>query len=208
MLVSETRRPPEDFRPKSVQRRKLYALVTQRNEWVDWNGSTDLIRRGRNNASTKEVDTLDVMQARAEARRKQGSHFFIEVIPVLVLENDEHCLMVGERYTEKPLHGLMKHPGLQGFENLKWSTIFAELMSFCLFERRGFVLVPVERKDVARLEAFSADSPCFHFESVPDRNAASLGWAGNGRVSTEAFDDFMSAIRRKKAYERRRRAKS
>jgi len=202
MLVRETRELPKHFRPKHIRCRKLYELVERRNEWTDWYGSTDLINRGPNYTETKEVDTREVMQARAEKRRKQGSHFHIRVIPALMLENEEHCFLLGEKHADKPLYGLMKHPGLRDFDKLKWPTIFSELIAFGLSRRGGFILIPNERAEVSRLEPFSAENPCLHFESVPSAKAASLGWSSCGRISTDAFDEFLSAVRRKKAFER------
>lgn len=208
MRVLELREPPKNFVPKSLLRRKLYELVERRNEWTDWHGSTDLVTRGSNYTDLNDVDTLDTLQKLAERRRKQGSVFSIRVMPVLVLRKDQHCLMVGERRTDKPLAGLMKDHGLKGFDALPWPAVFSKLMSLCLGRRNGFILSLEERSAVDRLESFSADNPCFNFESRPGGRAASLGWAGAGRVSTDEIDAFLLAVRRKTAREKEGRIKS
>lgn len=199
MLVNETREPPAKFKPTQIRCRKLYELVVQRNEWTDWHGSTDIVHRSSNFATTREADTFDVMSKRAEHQRKQGSRFLLRVMPVLILENTQHCLMVGERRTDKPLLGLMKHPEFRDFGKLNWTTIFAELFAFCLLQRGGFILTSTDRAAVANLEKFDSETPCFHFESRPHPKAASLGWAGCGRVSTDELLSFVAAVKKKKA---------
>lgn len=199
MLLNETREPPAKLKPTQIRCRKLYELVVQRNEWTDWHGSTDIVHRSSNFAATREADTFDVMSKRAESQRKQGSRFLLRVIPVLVIENTQHCLMVGERRTDKPLFGLMKHPEFRNFGKLSWTTIFAELFAFSLLQRDGCILIPKDRASVANLEKFDSQTPCFHFESRPHPKAASLGWAACGRVATDEFLGFVAAVRKKKA---------
>lgn len=205
MRVLETREPPANFVPKSILRRKIYELVERRNEWTDWHGSTDLVTRGSNYADLKDVDARDVLQRLAERWRKQGSVFSIRVMPVLVLQDDQHCLLIGERRSDTPLAGLMKHPGLKEFDNLPWLAVFSALISFCLARYNGFILSLEERSAIARLESFSADNPCFNFESRSFGGAYSLGWASVGQVSTVELDAFLLAVRRKKAHDKERR---
>lgn len=205
MRVLETREPPNNFVPKSILRRKLYELVERRNEWTDWHGSTGLVTRGSNYADLKDVDTREVLLGLAEQRRKQGSVFSIRVMPALVLQNDCQCLLVGERRTDKPLAGLMKHRGLRDFEDLPWAEVFGAFLSFTIRRDNGFILSLEERGIVGRLERFDAENPCFNFRSYPAGRAASLCWGRAGSVSTGEFDKFLVAVRRKKARDKERR---
>lgn len=205
MRVLETREPPKNFVPKSILRRKLYELVERRNEWTDWHGSTDLVTRGSNYADLKDVDTRGVLQELAEGRRKQGSVFSIRVMPALVLQNDQHCLLVGERRTDQPLAGLMRHRGLRDFEELHWAAIFGALLSFTLGRGNGFILSLEDRGILGRLECFDAENPCFNFRSFPAGRGASLCWGRAGSVSTGEFDKFWTAVRRKKVRQKGRR---
>lgn len=206
MRVLETRDPPKNFIPKEILRRKIYELVERRNEWTDWHGSTSVISRGKNYSNLRDVDTLDVLQGLAERRRKPGSVFLIKVMPVLVLQNDQHCLLIGERDTKEPLAGLMKCRELKQFCAQSWQVVFSTVMSFCVERRSAFILSVEERSSIGRLESFGAERPCFNFESYPGRRGASLGWASMGRVSTDELDAFMCAVRRKKDHDKKLRA--
>lgn len=76
---------------------KVYHLYERRNEWLNWNGDTGLVRRGGLVRPTLEEST-----DRAEKLRLQGTRFFIEEIPAVCFHSNRKALIATELFDSAP----------------------------------------------------------------------------------------------------------
>ena len=84
---------------------KGYHLYQRRNEWVNWDGDTDTVKRS---ASTIFL-TLDEAKEMAERRRTRGTQFFIDEVPILSVDTKLGSLIFTELFTKNLCGGLYHH---------------------------------------------------------------------------------------------------
>lgn len=100
---------------QSVSLVKGFHLYSRRNEWVNWNGDTGLIRRSHNEYNF----TLSDAENAAEKKRTPGTRFFIDEFPVVCVRGDSRIVLISELFTERPLIGYAsKPPGLTNVKHL------------------------------------------------------------------------------------------
>lgn len=110
---------------QSVKIVKGFHLYTRRNEWVNWDGDTSLVRR-----SYKEFRcTLSEAENDAEKMRKPGTKFFIDEFPVACIRSERRMVLISELFTESPLIGYASnHPSLRNVTKL--GDIASSLQTF------------------------------------------------------------------------------
>ena len=84
---------------QSVERIKVFHLYERRNEWVNWDGDTELVNRSWHNIKL----TLEAAEGSAEKQRKQGSKFFIDEITALKVSTKSGFVVITEQFNQSPL---------------------------------------------------------------------------------------------------------
>jgi len=148
---------------QSVTLVKGFHLYKRRNEWVNWDGDTSLVRR-----SHKEYRLIlsDAEQA-AEKMRKPGTKFFIDEFPVVCVRGDSRMVLISELFTDSPLIRYASNPPNfmdvtslgdieSSLQTLKWSVL--------------------SNHNVANTILTSDDGRYFSRESSPGKGMNSLVW--------------------------------
>ena len=150
-------------RIQSVSVVKGFHLYSRRNEWVNWDGDTNLVRR-----SYREYNcTLRDAEDKAERMRTPGTRFFIDEFPVVCVKGDRRIVLISELFTDSPLIGYTSnHPRLSNVSNLE--DIESSLLTF-----KWSVLNNYESS--AKLT--SENGQYFARESSPGKGKNSLVWS-------------------------------
>ena len=94
---------------------KGFHLYERRNEWVNWNGDTDVVSRSGSNVRLSLSDADDY----AERPRVQGTKFVNEELPVLYLQAKSGVIIVAELFSDRPFLSYVKQPvSLEGHLSL------------------------------------------------------------------------------------------
>ena len=84
---------------ESIDIGKVFHACDQRNQWVDWNGNTDVVRRAWGFALT-----LDEAEQWTERNRVQGTSFQIEELPAICVKGKSGSLFFTERNSSHPMN--------------------------------------------------------------------------------------------------------
>jgi hypothetical protein len=147
---------------QSVTIVKGFHLYTRRNEWVNWNGDTDLVRR-----SYKEYKcTLRDAEHSAEEMRTPGTRFFIDEFPLVSVRGCKRMILISEVFTESPMIVYdSTPPSLTNITNL--GDIEKSLQDF-----KWSVISNYEANTILTTD----DDPYFARESSPGKGKNSLAW--------------------------------
>ena len=77
----------------------VFNLYKERNEWVNWNGDTDKIRR----SGSIVLLSLDEAEQEAEKLRNHGTKFIIDEVPAVLVKSRSECLVITELFSALPL---------------------------------------------------------------------------------------------------------
>lgn len=92
---------------------KGYHLYSRRNEWTNWDGDTNLVRRSYRDFKL----TITEAELAAEKARKQGSKFFIDELPAICIKSNNGFALIAELFTDSPLVEYAASPPI--FKNVK-----------------------------------------------------------------------------------------
>ena len=145
---------------KLVELIKVFHLYQRRNEWVNWDGDTNLISRSGHNIKL----TLEEAEASAEQQRKQGSKFFIDEIPALKVSTKSGFIIITEQFSSSPLKGSTENL----FKNESCESLSILLKQF--LPSKWFVQALYDSKDIT----IKSDSIYFSRISSP---GDSLCWS-------------------------------
>ncbi|KXJ50743.1 MAG: hypothetical protein AXW17_10025 [Colwellia sp. Phe_37] len=81
---------------------KVYSQYQMRNEWVNWDGDTDLVNRSGKNV---EISLLGAEQS-SEIKRSQGAKFFIAEVPALYINTKLGGILITELFSKSPVSGI------------------------------------------------------------------------------------------------------
>lgn len=83
---------------------KGFHLYERRNEWVNWDGNTDVVSRSGRNVRLSLSDA----EQHAEKWRIQGTKFVIDELPILSLQTKSGVMIVAEIFSDRPLLNYVK----------------------------------------------------------------------------------------------------
>ena len=86
-------------KPERISVVKVFHLYESRNEWVNWNGDTDLVNRTWHRVYL----TLNQAEMSAENQRKQGSKFIIEEMPAIQAFSKTGFIVLAEVFSNSPM---------------------------------------------------------------------------------------------------------
>lgn len=142
---------------------KAFHLYEQRNEWVNWDGDTNLIHRSRNNIYL----SLTQAEQHAETSRTQGTKFIIDELPYILAVSKSGTLAITELFSENPMARAM----LQDYpdeHDLTISSLQRAIQNFKWKVAQVFVghekIVPI-------------DAMYYKRNSSPGKKQNSLGWS-------------------------------
>ena len=145
---------------KEISMVKVFNLYQQRNEWLNWDGDTGIVNRGRNSVKL----TLESAEQSAEIRRTQGSKFHIAEIPALCVSTKSGFLLCTELFTSKPLDSFsIKSISNDSLKNLR-------TFQKCFLPSKWSVIIIYDH----RTKFTKSDSTYFHRSSSPGE---SLCWS-------------------------------
>lgn len=165
----------------SVECAKGFHLYKRRNEWINWDGDTSLVRR-----SFKEVKTsLHEAKACAERLRKPGTKFFIDELPIVVVRGERTCLIISELFTDSPLsHYIENAPRLK-----KGSSLWQ--LQDAIISRKWTVCI----NDSSNADFCPSDGSFFSRKSSPGGAGNSLAWSLTERkINTQGIRSLVNSI--------------
>jgi hypothetical protein len=98
-MDEKTQKKLKDEVVESVDIAKGFHLYERRNEWVNWNGDTSLV--SRSGCAVKL--TLSDAEQSAEKWRMQGTKFFIDEVPILLVKSRSGALILTELFSDRPM---------------------------------------------------------------------------------------------------------
>lgn len=156
---------------KSVVVGKAFHVYQQRNEWVNWNGSTDVVNR----SWTSIYLSLKDAEQFAEKSRTRGTRFVIDELPYICALSESGALAITELFSEKPMGRFLHQNNLSAngrtIQGLKELVKNSEWAITQIFEEHPSI-VPL-------------DSIYFSRTSSPGKNFNSLGWSLGPRKINE-----------------------
>lgn len=180
--------PLQDFSPNWFERAKVHHLLEQRNEWTDWNGSTEVTRRRTGLVRYYFGSVQQVV----ERRRTRGTRYLIKSVPALAFGGEGVAFLVGESISDCPLGGLLENSSLKNFSALRWDEIVYSVTEYVLRRESGFVrkLENIEREDI-----IFAGNEYPTYISCSKGPQKSLQWKKqSGYLSDHGIKSFLSAV--------------
>ncbi|MCG7879167.1 MAG: hypothetical protein JAY75_23000 [Candidatus Thiodiazotropha taylori] len=143
---------------------KVFHLYQRRNEWVNWDGDTSLVKRTWSNFDLSLQEATDS----AEKQRTQGTKFIVDEVPAICVLGKRYALLSTELFTEKPLSNCEAPPA--------GNTISLRDVESKLNFGRWFVSA-IYTGDLARLSAVTESEMFFSRTSQSTGGKSYLGWS-------------------------------
>lgn len=156
---------------KSVVLGKAFHVYKRRNEWVNWDGDTDLVNRSWASIylSLREAEQY------AEKSRTQGTKFVIDELPYIFALSESGAVAITELFSESPmLEPLLKHhldENRRTISDLKNQIKNSKWVIKQIFE--------------GDLKVQTSDSMYYRRTSSAGKQMNSLGWSLNMRKMNE-----------------------
>ncbi|QDX82121.1 hypothetical protein B9N43_13230 [Denitratisoma sp. DHT3] len=167
---------------KGVALGKGFHLYEQRNQWVNWDGDTDVVSRSQMAIQL----SLNDAEQRAEHFRLQGTKFVIDEIPIVCLRATSGSIIVAELFSEAPFLGYLKHSPLDPQHTMVGRLVWA------LPPSKWRVVFPAE----ASVLLTPLDGTFYSRASSPGKGKSHLGWSLKARgINQEGIRKFIADIK-------------
>lgn len=143
---------------------KAFHLYERRNEWVNWDGDTDVVSR-----SGKIVRlSLSDAEQHAEKWRVQGTKFVIDELPIICLRAKSGAMIVTEIFSDHPMQNYVIQPALRHDCCLSVGALVKALP-----QSKWSVAFPVDGAP----HVSPLDGTYYSRKSSPGKGKSYLGWS-------------------------------